>query len=214
MGLGGSPRLYNKCVGNSVGTKDGATALPHSVQLFDSPDSAAAALAAFVKDGLVAGERILLVTRLENWNRAAVELARDQVPLSDAIQSGRLTVCDSAHTLEALLDDGMPSSERFDRAVGSLVARLADGAPLRAYGDMVDLLAAEGGFAAAARLEQLWNDLRQRIPFTLFCGYSSAHFADADTSDSLRRIRHLHSHEACAPDDFMANQLMETAGRI
>ena len=53
----------------------------HGVQLFDSNGSAARALAGFVREGLAHDEQIVLVTRLDNWNRAAVDLARD-FPLS------------------------------------------------------------------------------------------------------------------------------------
>jgi hypothetical protein len=186
---------------------------PHSVQLFDSHDSAAAALAEFVRTGFANGEQIVLVTRLGDWNRAAVDLARE-LPLGEAISSGQLTVCDSSRTLGTLLVDGMPSAERFESLVGGLISRCAArGTALRAYGDMVDLLAADGRFEAAERLEELWNNLRTRVPFALFCGYSSGHFCDAASGEALRRIRHLHSHETCASSDFMANELMETDAR-
>src|SRR5687767_3348727 len=169
--------------------------MPHSMQLFDSRESTAAALAEFVKAGFERDEHILLVTRLDNWNRAAVDLGR-QLPLSEAVSSGQLTVCDSSLMLKALLVDGIPSAERFGDTVGSLVSRLAArGRGLRAYGDMVDLLAADGSFDAAERLEELWNSLRSRISFTLMCGYSSGHFCHAENAAALRRIRHAHSHE-------------------
>jgi hypothetical protein len=117
--------------------------------------------------------------------------------------------------LKAILENGIPSAKRFEETIGALVAQAAarrNG--LRAYGDMVDLLAAEGRFAAAAQLEELWNDLRKRIPFTLLCGYSSAHFGKAESAPALRRLCHVHTQKACAAGDFMANELMETSARI
>jgi hypothetical protein len=188
--------------------------LPHSVQLFDSHASTATALAEFVKAGFACDEQILLVTRLDNWNRAAVDLGR-QLPLGEAVSSGQLTVCDSSLMLKGLLVDGMPSAERFEHTVSALVSRLAVyRSGLRAYGDMVDLLAADGHFEAAERLEELWNRLRNRIPFTLMCGYSSGHFCHGESAAALHRIRRAHSHETCAPGDFMANELMETTVRL
>lgn len=182
---------------------------PHSVQFFDTPDSAARALGHFAGAGLAQGEHVLLVTRLDNWNRAAVNLALPGAALSDAVNSGQLTVCDSSRTLAALLVDGMPSAERFENTIAPLVSRSIErGGSLRAYGDMVDLLAAEGSFDAAEKLEELWNGLQARLPFTLFCGYSSAHFCNGH-STALRRIRGLHSHEHCSAADFVAHHLME-----
>ena len=181
----------------------------HAVQLFDSHRTAALAIAQFVRDGLASNERIILVTRLDDWNRAAVHLSRE-VPLADAIASGRLTVCDSRRTLESVLEDGWPSPALFDRVITPLiVAATRDGSQVRAYGDMVDTLAGDGRYAAAARLEEIWNDLRARIPFTLFCGYSSGHFSHGSSRAPLERIRELHSHECCAPGDLVAADLLE-----
>jgi hypothetical protein len=183
----------------------------HSVQLFDSHESAAHALTSFVTQGFANGDQMLLVTRLDDWNRAAVNLTHAGAPISDAIGSGQLDVRDSLRTLNALLVDDMPAAERFENVVANLVRQRAAGpGNLRVYGDMVDLLAAEGRFNAAARLEELWNSLRDRFAFTLFCGYSSNHFCGTGCDEPLQRIRRLHSDEYCDPEDFVANQLMET----
>jgi hypothetical protein len=56
----------------------------HSVQLFDSHESAADALTRFVAQGFTKGDQMLVVTRLEDWNRAAVKLTQADAPLSDA----------------------------------------------------------------------------------------------------------------------------------
>jgi hypothetical protein len=179
--------------------------------LFDSHESAAYTLASFVTEGIARGEQVLLVARLEDWNRAAVKLASDQT-LADALMSGQLVVRDSGRILGALLVDGWPSRERFDKTVGDLIESYAGrNEPLRVYGDMVDLLAADGRFEGAEQLEVLWNDLRVRLqaPLTLLCGYSSAHFSDAASTGALRRLRALHSHQQCGARDFVARHLLE-----
>lgn len=179
------------------------------MQLFDSHRSAAIAIAQFVRHGLANDERIILIVRLDDWNRAAVYLSRD-VSLTDAIASGRLTVRDSRRTLESLLEDGWPSPQRFDAVVTPLVESvMRHGNRVRAYGDMVDSLAGEGRYAAAAQLEELWNALQARVPFTLFCGYSSGHFSKSDGRASLDRIRQLHSQECCAAGDLVAAHLLQ-----
>jgi hypothetical protein len=181
----------------------------HSVQFFDSHETAATAVAEFVRTGLGQNQRVILIARLADWNRAAVDLSRD-VALSGVIESGQLTFCDSIRTLDEISVDGWPSPERFDRVIGTMIAAAhAGGGVLRAYGDMVDVLAADGRCDAAARLEELWNDLQARTPFTLFCGYSSGHFCGAHSGEALRRIRQLHSHQQCAPGDLLAASLLE-----
>jgi hypothetical protein len=73
----------------------------------------------------------------------------------------------------------------------------------------VDILAEEGNFGAALCLESLWNDLAARVSFTLLCGYASAHFASAETAQLLRGICAQHSHVAVAPEDAMAQWVLD-----
>ena len=79
----------------------------------------------------------------------------------------------------------LPNRIAFDEIVGTLVARLAEQGRVCIYGEMVDVLAARGQYKAAYQLEVLWNALGKREPFTLFCGYSSAHFGDPKTAAIL-----------------------------
>jgi hypothetical protein len=179
----------------------------HAVQFFDSHQTAATAIAEFVRQGVARSERMILIARPPDWTRAAVELSRD-IDLSTLVESGTLTVLDSVRTLDALSRDGWPSADRFNQLIATMIDGAARGGPVRAYGDMVDVLAADGHFEAAARLEELWNDLRARIPFVLFCGYSSAHFCK--DGHALTRIRELHSHERRVDSDVVASHLLDT----
>jgi hypothetical protein len=182
------------------------------VQLFDGDASRARAVADFIRDGLLTGERVVVVMRLDKWTGTAAALGPD-IGLREAIASGRLTVLDAHDTLERLLRDGTPDAERFNDVIGSLVAAEVPGTRgLRAYGEMVDVLAADGDFHGARQLEALWNDLRARIPFALFCGYSSVHFPDARGGEALRAIRRLHTHAHLDADDVLGTRLMADAG--
>lgn len=184
----------------------------HIVHLTDSPLSAARALAAFVREGFQNGDVILVVARPETWNLAAVELAGERAWLPKAVADGRIVVRDSTRTLAACLAGEMPEAARFETAVASLVRNCAArGGRLRVYGDMVDVLAGDGRFEAAARLEELWNELATRVSFTLLCGYSSSHFThDADAS-ALNTICGLHSRHDCDAQDVAAQQLLSAS---
>ena len=187
--------------------------MQHTVQLFDTTASRALAVADFVRDGLHAGDRVAVVMRLEAWNIAASSLAREDVSLEEAIASGRLTVLDADATLQRLMVDGAFDQARFDEVIGGLASRLtAGGHRLRAYGEMVDLLASEGNFEGAQRLEALWNGLQARLPFTLFCGYTSAHFCGAGAAEALHAVLGLHTHTHLSPDDVIGGHLLEAAG--
>ena len=182
----------------------------HIVQLFDDGDSLAEALSSFAGEGLDAGETILLVLSSDHWTLTARYLAALGIDCDRVVDSGQLTVLDAGETLTRFWRRGRPDPHVFEASVGVLVRRLiARGAPLRVYGEMVDLLAAEGDFTGAQRLEDLWNRLGAQEPFTLFCGYMAVNFGDSCTAASLRTICHLHSHVRANPSDMLSSFLLE-----
>jgi hypothetical protein len=182
----------------------------HIVQLFDDRESLAEALSSFAAGGLDAGETVLLVLRSDHWTLTARHLAALGVDCDRVVESGRLTGLDAAETLAGFWRRGRPDSHIFDASVSVLVRSLiARGAPLRVYGEMVDLLAAEGDFTGAQRLEDLWNRLGAQVPFTLFCGYMAVNFGDSRTAGSLRAICRLHSHVRANPSDMLGSFLLE-----
>ena len=182
----------------------------HSVQLFDDAESLTDRVAPFVVQGLSQGDHVLVVMKPELWKLTAAKLRRDNVSLPDVLTSGRLTALDSRLTLQRFMVNGMPDARLFDQTAGSLMRMLTSRhARVRAYGDMVDVLATEGELAAAQRLEELWNRLGQECSFLLFCGYLAPNFSDPRTSNALREICHLHGEVHASPDDLLSSHLLE-----
>ena len=77
--------------------------------------------------------------------------------------------------------DGEPGlrSPPFRAVVGDVMAEraaAANGAGLRAYGEMVDVLWKRGEKSAALRLEEMWNELQAERSFTLLCAYALGPF--------------------------------------
>jgi hypothetical protein len=84
--------------------------------------------------------------------------------------------------------DGWPDEERFREVVCTMLDKARGGGRnVRAFGEMVALLWAQGHAAATVRLEHLWNRLCTQERFPLFCAYPKAGF----TSDPSRSIRDL-----------------------
>ena len=184
----------------------------HIVQLFDDAASAADALASFVMDGLEGQETVLVVADPAKWRLATQRSVRGPIYFSKAIVSGQLIVLDSLGILDRLQKLGGPDPLVFDQVVGTLVHRLGlQERRLRVYGDMVDRLAMEAEFKAAHELEELWNALMERQPFTLLCGYSAVHFGDPASGRSLRELCHSHSQVRTKSDDLLATFLLHSA---
>lgn len=161
----------------------------HIVELFESTESLAATVSAFLSDGLRQGDRALVVMRLEHWNSVASQLTRQHVVLSDAIASGQLTVLDGTRTLARIMPHGSPCRGLFEEVIGKTVRQIcATGVRLRVYGDLMDVLAADGNFHGAHELEKMWGDLTRQEPVTVLCGYSAATFYSAEAGETLKSI--------------------------
>jgi hypothetical protein len=183
----------------------------HIVQLFDSSDTLADGVATFLSDGFRSGDPLLVVARPTHWKSIANRLEKRGQVVSEAAKRGQLTVCDARRTLSRFMRTGQPVAELFQTAVGQVVERLASKSrgTLWIYGEMVDVLAEERNFAAARYLEELWNDLGLRQSFTLLCGYSSAHFADASLAHMLAEICNRHTHIQIGDEDLMSNWVLK-----
>jgi hypothetical protein len=66
---------------------------------------------------------------------------------------------------------GRPHRGLFDAHIGGAIRTLAGRGKLHAYGEMVGHLWTLGQRDAALELEEYWNELLARTPFSLFCGY-------------------------------------------
>jgi hypothetical protein len=111
------------------------------------------------------------------------------------IASYRLTVYSTAVVLDQFRRGRTLYRDLFDAAVGSPIRQLcATGPRLRVYGEIVDVLAGEGDFTNALRLEEFWNDLLVTSPLDLLCGYSSIAFADGRNKRALDLTCRAHSH--------------------
>ncbi len=187
----------------------------HVVQLFDTPDSLANVVSAFLNEGWQRGDHLLVVAKPAHWAKTSDRLERRGCPVAQATKEGRLSMLDAATTLARVTRFGVVDRQLFVEHIGGLVGRLVaeSSASVRIYGEMVELLAEEGDLRGAQLLERLWNELGERQPFTLLCGYSAAHFADAHAMPALHAICDAHTRVQKNTSDLLGNWLVgrETA---
>jgi hypothetical protein len=181
------------------------------VQFFDTDESRADNVASFLAEGYRAGEPIVVIARPVNWALMRDRLQFLGVPVQSAIAKGTLVVKDAAQTLDEISPSGSPDAAAFDAAVGKAVMALSRRGRVRAYGEMVDMLAQRGELTDAIGLEQLWNDLGERASFFLMCGYSAAHFVSTGTHRALLDICKSHSGVQHHAHDPLANWLLTVA---
>jgi hypothetical protein len=103
-------------------------------------------------------------------------------------------VLDGTRTLARIMPHGSPCRGLFEEVIGKTVREIcATGVRLRVYGDMVDVLAADGNFHGAHELEKMWSDLTRQEPVTVLCGYSAENFYNTDDSETLKSICRSHT---------------------
>jgi len=133
----------------------------HVVQFYDDDDFLAGSVATFVEAGLAKGQPVVIIATEAHREAFCRTLIDRGVDIDAACSSGQMALRDARETLESFLIDGKPDWDLFVKQVGGLLQRMARPAagPIRAYGEMVDLLWRDGKPQDAILLEEFWNDL-------------------------------------------------------
>jgi len=184
----------------------------HLVQIYDrNRDSSLIRNAArFMSGGLRNGDSLLVIA-----NSSHLEAFRDNVEGCDsAVREGRAAFFNSQEMLGNLMANGHVEWRRFESAVGAALRQVRgsnDAAGVRAYGDMVDILWNARQYSAAIRLEQFWNKLLARSPFSLFCAYSMDLLGADLHLSSLDAVLSVHSHLVPAESDALLEMAVDRA---
>jgi hypothetical protein len=166
----------------------------HFVQFYEEEKFLIQAVASYVAQGFVEGHSAVLV--LTQAHRTAVEakLAAGGVDAEEYQRCGLYYAYDAAETLACFMVDGHPNPRRFRATIEPVIEVASQyGSSVRAFGEMVALLWAEGKKAAAIELEILWNDLMEQSSFALLCAYPIAQFPQGKQNRELHHICRAHN---------------------
>jgi signal transduction histidine kinase len=161
----------------------------HFVQFYEADEFLLDSLAGYVGIGLAEGDACIVIATREHRDALDARLRDFGLDAEEARASGRYVTLDAAEMLSRLMAGDSPSPELFQDVVGGLITSAAQGGRrVRAFGEMVALLWAEGKDAAMLRLEVLWNELQKTQPFMLFCGYPLDDFKDQAHAGALAHV--------------------------
>jgi signal transduction histidine kinase/ActR/RegA family two-component response regulator len=166
----------------------------HFVQFYEADGFLLNSLSGFIGTALIAGDGALVVATRPHCDGLNALLHANGLDVSGAKVRGQYISLDAAETLSKFMVNGSPEPVRFREVIGNAISTVTDGrARVRAFGEMVALLWAEGNHAGAIRLEELWNDLQNSHSFSLFCAYPMNGFGGEKFADSLTSVCTVHS---------------------
>jgi DcmR-like sensory protein len=175
----------------------------HLVQVYREPIELAESVATFFGAGFEAGQPAVAVVAAAHLPAITERLAKHGWDVDELEAEGVLHVRDADETLAALSDGRGPVQRKFNDVVGSLLG-LAAGAGtrrMRVFGEMVDILVRRGERTQADILEGYWNELGEKLDFTLLCGYKVDLFDLQAQISLLPQVYRTHTHVLPAADE-------------
>lgn len=161
----------------------------HDVQLYEHDESLADIVGDFLATGFRNGEALVVIATARHEAAYRARLRQAGVdPGAPCIEW-----LSAEATLDTLLVDGRPDEARFRAVLLPILDRHTD-RPVRAYGEMVDVLCARGERSAAVELEAHWNALADLRRFSLLCAYALDRFDEIDGGVHLEAVCRAHRH--------------------
>lgn len=154
----------------------------HCVQIYGDDSAFLDALEGFAAGGIRQGDSIVLIGTPAHLASLEARLNSNGYDVRAGTARGQYLPLDAAQTLSRFMVDGWPDQALFTAVVDDLLGRARKHHhKVRAFGEMVALLWADGLCDAAVQLEHFWTDLCREHEFSLFCAYPKSGFAgDAD----------------------------------
>src|SRR5438552_7636492 len=140
----------------------------HCILVYEDDAHLLDAVSRFTGSGLAAGEAVVVIATQPHRDYLEARLGAHGVDLASVCAEGQYVPLDAVETLSQIMIGGWPDQERFVNVVGGVIARAGSRYPrVRAFGEMVALLYAEGKEDATLQIEELWNDLATLHAFQL-----------------------------------------------
>jgi hypothetical protein len=179
---------------------------PHSVKFYNDDRSLGRTVAEFLAPGLKERHPAIVIATPDHRALIARELVAHDVNVHHLENTGDLQLLDAEEILSHFMVGQEPDPARFHATIDELIARACKDrlpCPLRAYGEMVDILWKRANSEGAIRLEMLWNRVATQAEFSLLCGYAVGSFyKEIAKGPGFQTVCDQHNH--VMPDDESA----------
>lgn len=165
----------------------------HLVQIYQDDGVFLDSLEGYVSGGILAGDGVVVIATPPHLAALNKRLVSRGIDIHTAASRDQYLALDAEEMLSKFMIKGRPDETLFRTFVTNTLQR-AKGRHrrVRAFGEMVALLWAQGCTGATVHLEHLWHRLCQEQTFSLFCAYPKSGFT-RDASVSIQEICETHS---------------------
>lgn len=169
------------------------SACDHWVQIYEDDSVFLDALEGFVAGGIRQGDAIVLIATPAHLAGLETRLLASGFDVAAAAERDQYIALDARTALDRFMVDGWPDEALFGQLVDELLLRARSShRQVRAFGEMVALMWADGHCGATVRLEHLWNRLCAQESFALFCAYPKTGFTE-NAQHGMHQVCAAHS---------------------
>ena len=156
----------------------------HIAQIYNDRNALAEMVVYYASHGINNKEGVIIAAREENIKLFNHRLKQNYIDIEKYISKGQLIFISAENAKQSIMKDNEPSRENFEYSIGKIIHDLKLKFPeIRVYGEIVDILAADGNVKAAIALENFWNDLIEKYSFRLFCAYRQRNLKNLSGAD-------------------------------
>jgi len=184
----------------------------HVVQIYDDDEVFVDMLAGFTGDGINSGDCVVIIATTAHLVALEKKLESFGVQVDVLISDNRYIPLNAEKCLAKFMVNGWPDEKLFTEFICQLLEQArGHNRRVRAFGEMVAILWAQGYNGATVQLEHLWESFCQREAFCLFCAYPKSGFTE-DIHTSIEHICSSHSKMIAATEKPLTEILFRNTG--
>jgi hypothetical protein len=147
------------------------------LQVYDTDEQFLSSLTGFVCAGINAGYCTIVIATQSHLDILDARLETMDMHPRYLKEADIFIPLNAEDTLARFMVNGWPDKQLFQHTIGSILERASiHKRRVRAFGEMVAILWAQGNHGATVALEALWNGFMKKEAFSLFCAYPKAGF--------------------------------------
>lgn len=165
----------------------------HVVQIYESDEIFIDTLAGFIGSGINTGDCCIVIATAAHLETLKLRLESYGIRVDTLVEDNRYLPLVAEQVLKKFMVNGWPDETLFMQTVSTILTMARKSKRrIRAFGEMVAILWAEGHSGATVHLEHLWNKFCAKETLCLFCAYPKTGFT-SDIHSSLDHICAEHS---------------------